>query len=322
MSDSKATLEAEIGRFVGKAIGPPTPAPEPVSEAVVRQWCDALGDRNPVYTDPEVAKASVHKGLVAPPTMIQAWTLDGISMAFPDPSRPKDGQRQLHEVFDKYGYTSVVATDCEQEYARYLHPGERVTSSTVIESISAEKATGLGIGHFIDTRTTFRDERGEVVGSMRFRVLKFKPAQQPAAAVPAAGAPAKPTRLKPPMGHDNGWWWEAAQRGQLPIQRCKSCRTLRHPPRPMCGACRSTEWDSVAASGRGTVYSYVVCHHPQFPGYEYPLVAAVIDLEEGTRLVSNVIGCEPAAVRIGMPVRLSVETLEGGFRLPMFRPAE
>ncbi len=89
----------------------------------------------------------------------------------------------------------------------------------------------------------------------------------------------------------------------------------------MCGECQSIEWEAVPAKGRGRVYSYTVLHHPQFPGYEYPLVCAVIELEEGTRLVSNVVGCAPEAVRIDMPVVLAIEQIDEGMRLPLFRPA-
>ena len=69
------------------------------------------------------------------------------------------------------------------------------------------------------------------------------------------------SRIKPPMGHDNAWWWEMAQQGQLGIQRCLGCATLRHPPRPMCGDCHSLEWDAVQACGRGTICSYTILTH-------------------------------------------------------------
>ena len=316
------TLAERLRSFVGKETGPPATAPEPVNEPMIHHWCEAMGDRNPAYRDPAAAKASVHRGIVAPPTMLQAWTLEGIAMAQPSADRPKDLQRQLHDLFDAHGFTGVVATDCEQEYVRYLRPGDRLTHSTVIESISEEKATGLGIGHFINTRTTFTDQDGQVVGSMMFRVLKFKPAGQPQAVASAGGAPATPGRLRAPRAHDNGWWWEAVQKGELRIQRCTSCGVLRHPPRAMCGECQSTEWDSVVASGTGTVHSFVVMHHPQFPGYEYPILVGLIDLAEGTRLVTNLAGIEPERIRIGMPVRLSIEEVEEGLRLPLFRPVE
>lgn len=313
------SLSEQLQSFVGREIGAPDVARDPVNEAMIRQWCQALGDGNPVYTDAALAAASVHAGIVAPPTMLQAWILPGIEMARPMAEQRQDLQKSLHQLLDAAGYAAVVATDCEQDYQRYVRPGDRIAATTVIESISPEKATALGIGYFIDTRTTFRNQDGETVGSMRFRVLKFKPHQQPAP-VQSTAAPAKPTRPRPPLGHDNAWWWEGIKRGELLIQRCKSCGTLRHPPRPMCGQCQSTQWDSVVSKGKGTIYSYVVVHHPQFPGFDYPLVAAVIALEEGTRLVSNVVGVDPAAVRIGMPVQLSIESVDDQFKLPLFRP--
>jgi 3-oxo-4,17-pregnadiene-20-carboxyl-CoA hydratase alpha subunit len=321
-TNPKQELEQKLKAYVGVETGPPAPAPEPVNESMIRHWCEAMGDHNPAYLDPEAARATVHDGIVAPPTMLQGWTLLGIEMADPAKMR-KNKQTELHDLLSSYGYTSVVATNCDQTYARYLRPGDRLTATTIIESISEEKATALGIGYFINTRDVYRDQRGEEVGSMLFRVLKFKPAQQPQTAPAGNGstAPPKPTRLRAPRGHDNAWWWDAIERGELPIQRCRACGVLRHPPRPMCGACQSTEWDSVPAKGGGTVYSYTVLHHPKFPGYDYPLVCAVVELDEGTRIVSNVVGCDPAEVRIGMAVQLSLDAVDDTMRLPLFRPA-
>jgi uncharacterized OB-fold protein len=128
-------------------------------------------------------------------------------------------------------------------------------------------------------------------------------------------------RMRPVLGHDNKWWWDRINEGELPIQRCKQCGTLRHPPRPMCWKCQSLEWDYIVSSGKGTVYSYVVLYRPEFPGYTYPLVAALIDLEEGTRIASNIVGIEPADVKIGMAVELSIENVDDELKLPFFRPA-
>ena len=123
------------------------------------------------------------------------------------------------------------------------------------------------------------------------------------------------------MGQDNAWWWEMAEQGKLGIQRCSACQTLRHPPRPMCGDCRSLEWDTVEASGRGTICSYTVLTHPQFPGYDYPLIIILVELEEGTRLTSELVDCEPDQVDFDLPVEMVVQTDPDGFRIPVFRLA-
>ena len=160
---------------------------------------------------------------------------------------------------------------------------------------------------------------------MTFRVLKFKPNAQPAAAADDGGGsamPATPKRLRPTLGHDNQWWWDALEEGKFLIQKCASCGVLRHPPRPMCGECQSLEWGTIETSGAGSIHSYVVIHHPPVPGYEYPLVCALIDLDEGTRFVSNVIDCDPQEVHIGMKVQAAIEPVDDELKLPLFRPAK
>jgi uncharacterized OB-fold protein/acyl dehydratase len=318
---TREELEAKLKTYVGLATGPAQTAPDAVNEAMIRHWCEAMGDRNPIYTDAAAAKATVHGGLVAPPTMMQAWVLRGLEMADPNVERG-DKQTELHKLLTDNGYPSVVATNCEQGYTRYLKPGDRVSTTTVIETISEQKSTGLGIGYFINTRDIFRDQNGNEVGWMTFRVLKFKPHQQPAAAAgdAAAGASAaKPKRLAPPLGHDNGWWWEGIGRGEILIQKCSDCGKLRHPPRPMCGECQSIKWTGVKTAGRGSVYSYVILHYPKFPGYEFPLACGLIELEEGVRMVTNIVGCEHADIKIGMTGKLVIEKVDGDLDLPLFR---
>jgi uncharacterized OB-fold protein len=126
------------------------------------------------------------------------------------------------------------------------------------------------------------------------------------------------SRIKPPIGHDNAWWWDMASNGKLGIQRCLGCKVLRHPPRPMCGECRSLEWDAVESSGKGTVCSFTVLTHPQFPGYEYPLVIVLVDLEEGTRVVSELTNCDPSDVDFGLAVEMSIHQDPDGFKIPVF----
>ncbi len=248
----RGELERSLRAFVGRPIGPRVTARDPVNEPMIRQWCDAMGDANPVYLDADAARGSVFGGIVAPPTMLDAWTMQGWSM-HEGYDTPQNEEQRLHKLLSDAGYTGVLGTDTEQAFHRYLQPGDVVSAETVIEHISEEKTTGAGVGYFITTRTRFADQRGHEVGWQTFRVLKFVPREAPRAVAPASAAPARPSRLKPPQGHDNAWWWrEVAERDHLPLQRCQGCAKLRHPPRPMCDRCGSLAWDSIAASGRGT----------------------------------------------------------------------
>ena len=127
-------------------------------------------------------------------------------------------------------------------------------------------------------------------------------------------------RIKPALGHDNAWWWEhVQQKGTLGIQACRQCQQLRHPPRPMCSECHSLDWDVIPATGKGTICSYTVLHHPKFPGYDYPLIIALIDLAEGIRYTSQIIDCEPDQVDFGQSVEMVIHTDPDGFVLPVFR---
>ena len=127
-------------------------------------------------------------------------------------------------------------------------------------------------------------------------------------------------RLAPSMTADSQFFWDGVREHRLLIQRCGSCGALRHPPRPMCPHCQSLEWDTIESSGRGTVFSCVIPHHPPLPWFPDPYVVALIDLEEGTRIVSNVVGVAPEAVTIGLPVVVRFETFDGDVVLPLFAP--
>ena len=128
-------------------------------------------------------------------------------------------------------------------------------------------------------------------------------------------------RLAPSTTGDTQFFWDGVRAHRLLIQRCASCGALRHPPRPMCPQCHALEWDTVEASGRGTVYSFVIPHHPPLPWFPEPYVVALVDLEEGTRLVTNIVGIAPDAVTIGLPVVVRYEHFDGDVVLPLFEPA-
>jgi len=127
-------------------------------------------------------------------------------------------------------------------------------------------------------------------------------------------------RLRPTTTRDTEFFWDAVNERRLVIQRCTGCGTLRHPPRPMCPRCNALTWDAVEASGRGTVYSFVMPQHPQFPFMEYPYIVALVELEEGTRIVTNIVGTTPGEVRMGMAVEVVFEEFDGGVVLPQFTP--
>jgi len=181
------TLDERLQELVAqaKASMPGPPARDPVNLPMIHHWCDAIGDCNPVYTDEEAAKNSVHGGIVAPPTMLQAWVMPGLKGR--GPSLPKN-QKAGHpaaatrpnpiQLLQEAGYTSVVATDCEQDYLRYLRPGDTIRVSGELESVSSEKKTGLGVGYFVTNKSTYYDPNGEVIAEMRFRTLWFKPPQR------------------------------------------------------------------------------------------------------------------------------------------------
>ena len=317
MTETAAATEQDLltrlREFEGRQAADPLVAPDEVNAAMIRHWCEVLEDHNPVYTDAQAATASSHGGLVAPPTMLQVWPMRGLRTKGGPGSPPQAIIRLLADA----GYPSIVATDCEQDYARYLRPGDRVTATTTVETVSEEKHTGLGDGFFVTCRCEYTDQSGEVVGTQRFRMLMYRPKES--ASVVAGDAPGGGRRPRPAMNDDTAFFWDGAKAGELRIQRCGSCGVLRHPPRPACGACGSLEWDTVAASGRGSVYSYVVHHHPPVPGFAPPFVVVLVELEEGVRVVSNLVGVEPAAVEIGQPVEAAFEVVDDELTLPVFK---
>jgi uncharacterized protein len=120
---------------------------------------------------------------------------------------------------------------------------------------------------------------------------------------------------------DSAVFWEAAADHRLVAQRCVGCGALRHPPRPMCPHCHSLEIEVVELSGRGTLYSYAVLHHPQHPAFDYPVLAALVDLDEGIRMVSNLVDIDLPGIEIGMPLEAIFVPTAGDRAVPVFRPA-
>ena len=135
---------------------------------------------------------------------------------------------------------------------------------------------------------------------------------------------AKPQRKPlPRIDEESRPWWEALARRELYVQACGSCGTRRLPPRALCPACLSSAVRWLRCSGRGVVYAHTVTFQNQAPGFReaLPYVLAIVELEEGPRLMTNVVGCDPRAVRIGMPVEVVFEDVTPEVTLATFRPA-
>jgi len=136
-------------------------------------------------------------------------------------------------------------------------------------------------------------------------------------------AETKPSRKPlPRIDEESRGYWEALARHQLYFQRCRDCGTKRFYPRALCPACLSSATEWVRATGRGTVYSFTVTYQNQAPGFreELPYVLAIVELDEGVRMMTNVVGCAPDAVRVGMAVEVVFEDVTAEITLAKFRP--
>ncbi|MFI5394251.1 MAG: MaoC family dehydratase N-terminal domain-containing protein [Candidatus Binatia bacterium] len=317
MTDAEGAAFLEQLRAQVRKVGKPALARDPVNQPMIRHWCDAMEDRNPVYTDAAFAAKSIHRTIVAPPTMLHVWMMPGNISRQIDP-----GEESVLIRLDLAGYTSVVATNSEQEYLRYLKPGEVLTGAESITDVSEEKHTALGAGHFVTMLTEYRDQAGATVGRMQFRLLKFKPGTGRAAQGEGTETPRgpRPVRPRPGISRDTQFFWDGFTAGELRIQRCDTCRRLHHPPMVRCPACGGYDFGYQVSCGRGIVYSFVEPCHPRVPAFDYPYVVGLVELEEGTRLITNIVDIDPEKVAIGMRVEVVFQKPDPGLILPMFRP--
>lgn len=312
MKDVRALVGKEYGRVY---------AWDPVNLPMARQWAEIMGVDNPLYA----------QGEVVPPAMLQVWCMEGPQLNNYPPGSTQENPYEALQLIEAQGYPSVVAVNSELEFDRYLRPGERIYYTTRLDSIGEQKTTALGTGWFVTLIMSYfsqQDAGDEKVGQLLFRVFKFRPAN-PVKPV-AAGKPAGPPKIKrsaPGISDDTRFFWDGTRQGKLLIQRCAGCGALRHPPGPSCPQCHSFEWDTLQASGRGTIYSFVVMHHPEVPPFEHPNTIGLIELEEGTRLVAQLVGVKPGDVRIGQAVQVEFNRFEVGapdgdddVLLPQFRP--
>jgi uncharacterized OB-fold protein/acyl dehydratase len=274
----------------------------PVNQPMVDHWLDAMGDKNPIYVDEEAAKAAGHPGIVAPPAMIQVWTMMGLGGV----RAPDDPLTKILDLFDDAGYIGVVATNCEQTYHRYLRPGEEISVSAELTDVIGPKRTALGEGFFITQKITWQ-VGDEDVAEMMWRIMKFKPADQEGAQQPTAVPDDldADSMMRPSSSRDTKFFWDGVNAHELRIQK-RPDGSLQHPPVPALWADPGKEVapsDYLVASGKGSVFSFVVHHAPKVPGRTLPFVIALVELEEGVRMLGELRNVDPATVEIGMPVR-------------------
>lgn len=171
-------LRERLEAYVGQPMGEASVAPDPVNVPMIRHWVDALDDRNPVYLDEERAARTRFGGTVAPPAMLQAWsmprpTIEGIAARGGAPSEMKSDNPIV--ALDAAGYTGTLATNSDLEFVRYLRPGDLIHTRSEVDAISTRKRTSLGLGYFVTWVTTYTTGDGEIVGRQLFRVFKFDP---------------------------------------------------------------------------------------------------------------------------------------------------
>jgi len=128
-------------------------------------------------------------------------------------------------------------------------------------------------------------------------------------------------RLLPTIYPETAFYWEGAKNRKLLLQSCPKCDKAYFPPRPFCPTCGNRDVEVIEASGKASLYSYVISEIPA-PGYEAPFTVAVVMLEEGVKMVSNLLDCpaDPSAIEVDMPLELTFEE-RGELSIPQFRPA-
>lgn len=135
---------------------------------------------------------------------------------------------------------------------------------------------------------------------------------------------AEPARARPIPTPETQHFWDGTRIGELRLQRCDACDHVYFPPRPFCPSCASRKVSVFPASGKATLYSYVINHRPPAPGFTPPYAIAVVTLEEGPRMMTNIVDCPqtPEALVLDMPLKVTFEKLDDAITLPLFAPAK
>ncbi len=293
-----AEVRAKADELIGRGVCSSREARDPVNQPTINNWTDAMGIDDPRWRAGQ-----------APEAMAQVWTMYALG-GVKDPNDP------LHLMMDfmsERGFRGVLGTNVEQTYLRRLNVGETPRMTMRLESVVGPKTTGMGEGYFVTSLTEWfvgPEDEPELVATMLFRVLKF---------FPKARAPKKKFVLYPTKNRDTEFFWEGTAEGELRLQKCNACGDLRHPPGPSCPRCHAFDRGYVLSKGEGTVFSHVMHHHPPIPGFEMPIHTALVDLDEGVRMLATVDVANGGTVEIGDRVRVAWRKVDDTLTLPIWR---
>lgn len=212
MTTDTTELESLLQECVAKGTKSVVRARHAVNAPMLDIWADALGDPNPVYRDADAAAATGRAAVIAPPTMVQAWTMPQLSALAgtlpqvpgyapylggrPPADASADGAADkaadnpaaaVHRLLTAHGYTARAATRCRQVYHREAQVGDHLTCESVLTTVSERKNTAIGAGYFVTTRMTFRDQDDADVATVDWTVLCFRTPDAPAASAAASG---------------------------------------------------------------------------------------------------------------------------------------
>ncbi len=162
---------AKVKMLLGKE-SKTDPGPDKICKATIRHWCEAMQDANPLYLDEDYAKKSRHKGIVAPPMMVQSCTMSPIWPVVKKTASPLGKAVQL---FKEDGYFGIVATTTSFKFFASMKPGDRISQKVKLSSVTPEKKTQLGKGHFVTAEQSYVNQKGKNIAIQMFTILIFKP---------------------------------------------------------------------------------------------------------------------------------------------------
>ena len=168
MSEIVEKVQAMVGRESDLQV-----CKDEVDKAMIRHWCEAMEDGNPLYTDEAYAKESRYDGIIAPPQMVQAFSTPAL---WPKKEGKPDPFAQAVKMMGEAGYFGIVATTTSQEYMNPMRPGDQLSFKVKLAAVSPEKTTRIGTGHFVKAEYTYMNQNQDVVCLQSFTVLTFKPA--------------------------------------------------------------------------------------------------------------------------------------------------